>query len=240
MRTTLTSYLNKRLREEELVKKVHEENGPVITISRQVGCNGLKLAGKLAQRLNRNSTTQKWKVLSKEIFFESGKKLNLEPDKVKQALKRTEKYTFEEILNAFNNRSYKSERLIAKSVIDIVRNFAIEGYCIIVGRAGHVIAKDIENAMHIRLYAPLEYRINTIMKNNKLSREEAERFIVKVESERFAFRKAIRDENVDDDLFDVYINRESFKDEESIDIIECSIDKKHILKNFKNKKMEHN
>ena len=232
MSTKLTEYLNKRLQEEKLEKIDPKKNGPVITISRQVGCNGLKLAGKLAEGLNQRRTREKWKVLSKEIFFESGKKLDLKPDKVRQALKRTEKYTFDEILNAFNNRKYKSERHIAKSVIDVVRNFAVEGFCIIVGRAGHVIAKDIKNALHIRLYAPCEYRTKTIMENNHLTREEAIQFINKVEKERVAYRKSIRDDSVDDDLFDIYINRASFNDEETIHLIEQAIDKKHILEDY--------
>lgn len=232
MSTTLTEYLNKRLYEEKLEQKPHKKNGPVITISRQVGCNGLKLAGNLVQSLNQDANRENWKVLSKEIFYESGKKLDLKPEKIRQALKRTEKYTFDEILSAFNNRKFKSERLIAKSVIDIVRRFSVEGFCIIVGRAGHVIAKDIENALHIRLYAPLEYRIQTIMENNKVNRKEAINFIDKMESERDAFRKIIRDESVDDDLFDIYINRASFNDEETIHLIEQAIDRKHILEDF--------
>ncbi len=232
MSTILTEYLNKRLQEEKLKNKNFKKNGPVITVSRQVGCNGLKLAGKLAERLNEDVSGKKWKVLSKEIFHESAKELDLDPEKVRQTLKKSERYAFDEILKAFNKRRYTGERFIIKSVIDIVRSFSVEGFCIIVGRAGHVIAKDIRNALHIRLYAPCEYRIKTIMENNELTHEEARKFINKVESEREAFRKAIRDESVDDDLFDIYINRATFKDEETIDIIECCIDKKHILKDF--------
>ena len=55
----------------------------------------------------------------------------------------------------FNTKSFKSDRKIIKTVIDVVHSNAEDGNCIIVGRAGHVIAKDIDNSIHIRLFAPL-------------------------------------------------------------------------------------
>jgi len=232
MENVLATYLNKRLSDEKFLGKTETKTGPVITISREVGCNGLKLADKLASRLNNRRLQNKWRVLSKEVFLESARELDLHPEKVRQIFKRTDKYTFEEILNAFNNKRFKSERIIVKTVINIIRSFAENGFCIIVGRAGHIIAKDISNALHIRLYAPLDYRIHNIMENNQFSKEEAAVFIEKVEKERIAFRKAIREENLRDEYFDLYINRASFEPDATIDLIEQAMDKKQVLKGF--------
>lgn len=231
MENILSSYLNKRLKEIEISQKTKREHGPVITISREVGCNGLFIANQISQRLNKQFNGARWKVISKEVFSESARELNLEPEKVRHILKRTDKYTFDEILEAFNNRNFKSERIVVKSVINTIRSYAIAGFCIIVGRAGHLIAKDIKNAFHLRLYAPLDYRIQSIMERNKLQHDEALLFIQKVEKERIAFRKAIKTEIVDDDFFDLYVNRASFGDEAIIDIIEQAIEKKRILEN---------
>jgi len=231
MENKLTTYLNKRLKELELIERANRAPGPVVTISREVGCNGLDLANKISYRLNDRIPGLKWKVLSKEIFQESAKELELEPDKVRQILKRTDKHTFDEILEAFHNRNFKSERIIVKSVVKTIRDFAIAGNCIILGRAGHVIVKDIQNAFHIRLFAPLEYRIQSIMERKKMKMDEALMFIQKVEKERIAFRRAVQSEMQDEDFFDLHINRSSFGDEEIIDIIEQGIEKKQILKN---------
>ena len=223
MGNALMTYLNKRLAEENLFEKHGKMPGPVITISREVGCNGLDLAQKIAKRLNQQNLKSDWKVLSKEIFYESARELNLNPEKVRKIFKQTDKYAFDEILNAFNNRSFKSERKIIKSVIDVIRTLAFDGFCIIVGRAGHVIAKDIKNALHLRLIAPLEYRVKVIMENKNLNRQEALVFIQKVEQERIAFRKAISEDNPGMDYFDLYINRASFNDEDVVNIIEFAI-----------------
>ena len=235
MGNSLLIYLNKRMSEENYSKKNSSTAGPVITISREVGCNGLKLARMLATRLNSNNLAANWRVLSKEVFYESAKELNMEPERVRRTFKQSNKYTFDEIIKAFNDKNYKSERKIVKTVTDVVLSFAIDGFCIIVGRAGHIIAKDIKNALHLRLVAPLEYRTANIMENNQLNHEEAVKFIQKVEKERMAFRKAIGNENLQNELFDISINRAMFTDEEIVDIIEYAVNKKKILQSNKPK-----
>lgn len=236
MGNSLLIYLNKRLKEESSFNKDNLATaGPVITISREVGCNGLKLANLIAQRLNSRKLATEWKVLSKEVFHQSAKELNLEPERVRRILKQTNKYTFDEIIKAFNDKQYKSERRIIKTVSEVVRSFAVDGFAIIVGRAGHIIAKDIKSALHIRLVAPLEYRIKNIMENNRLNREEAILFIQKVENERNAFRNAMIEVKLHEDMFDLTLNRSSFDGEELVDIIEYAVDKKKILTGFERK-----
>lgn len=230
MGNSLMIYLNKRLEESKNQSaKNHFTPGPVITISREVGCNGLKLAQQVAARLNERKFETDWKVLSKEVFYQSALELNMNPDRIHRIFKQTDKFVFDEILKAFSDKQYKSERKIIKTVADVVRSFAVDGFCIIVGRAGHILAKDIEHALHIRLIAPLEYRIRNIMENNRLNREEAIHFIDRVEKERIAFRKAICQEKMVEESYDICINRAAFDDNLIIDLIEFAVDKKNIL-----------
>lgn len=236
MSNILAGYLNKRLSQEK--KRSFDSwntPGPVITISREVGCNGLVVANDLAERLNKKHRPSHWQVLSKEIFLKSAKELSLETDHVRRIFKQSDKFIFEDILKAFNNRNYKSEQKIINTVIDVVRSFAIDGFCILVGRAGHIIASDIENALHLRFTAPLEYRIKNIQNNNDLNRDEAIRFIAKVEKERMAFRKVIKAETSHDEIFDLSINRASFTSQQAIDMIEMALDQKGIMKDIKSK-----
>ena len=226
-------YLNKRLLGFDIRKTKSLEPGPVITISREVGCNGLKLARLLATRLNTHSSAAEWRVLSKEVFNESARELDMDAERVRKTFKQADKYTFDEILKAFNDKNYKSDRKIAKTVSDVIHSFAIDGFCIIVGRASHIIAKDIKNSIHIRLVASSEYRIENIMKNKKLNRQKAIEFISKIEKERSAFRNAVCKDKNFEELFDLTINREKFNDEEIVDIIEYAVNKKKILLGYK-------
>ncbi|WP_297092003.1 cytidylate kinase-like family protein [uncultured Draconibacterium sp.] len=236
MGNSLMNYLNSRMKEENSLQSSHTgQAGPVITISREVGCNGLVLARMIAERLNKKLSRCSWNVLSKEIFYESAKELDLDPEKVRRTFKKTDRYIFEEILNAFKDKRYKSEDRIIKSVKEVVRTLAVDGYCIIVGRASHIIASDIKNALHLRLTAPLGYRINTIMTNNKLNRNEAITFIEKVEKERAAFRKALKESSLREEFFDLTINRGSFSNEQAVELVEFAIEQKGILIDYKPK-----
>jgi cytidylate kinase len=232
MGNALLEYLTKRMGDQKVYTNPNRMPGPLIIFSREVGCNGVKLAHKLASRLNQHHLGPDWKVLSKEVFFQSAKELDMEPEKVQRVFKYSNSYTFNDILNAFGTKKFKSEKKVIKTVNEVIRTFAEEGFCIIVGRAAHIIAQDINNALHLRLLAPLEYRIKTIIENNHLNREEAINFIRKVETERKAFRKAIRQEAPENDLFDLCINRAAFTDEEAIDIIELAAEKKNIFKDY--------
>lgn len=226
MTNTLIHYFNKRLLEErKQVTFKKKELGPVITISREVGCNGIVLANLLASELKKQYKTD-WNVLSKEIFYKSAHELDLHPEIIRKTMKSSEKSAFDHILKAFNDKKYKSDQKIAKTVRDVVRGFAEEGHNIIVGRASHIIAKDIKNALHLRLIAPLDYRTKNIMHNNKLSKAEAKAFIEKVENERKSFRKAVKAVQLSDDHFDLSINRASFSPEQSVELILFALEEK--------------
>lgn len=236
MGNALLNYLNNRLQESQSFNRRYPATaGPVITISREVGCNGLVLARKLAATLNRQQSFNEWKVLSKEVFFKSALELNLAPDIVKKSIKKADSYTFEQILKAFGDKRYISEAKIAKTVRNVIYSLAVEGFNIIVGRASHMIAHDIKNSLHLRFTAPLEYRVANIMDNNQLCRKDAIEFINRVEQERMAFRKAMKEESRHEEYYDLIINRASFTNDQAVDLILMAIDKKHILADYKQK-----
>ena len=232
MSNTLLEYLNKRLEKKKFHDKVNDVPGPLITISREVGCDGVKLANKIAVRFNQRHLGPDWKVLSKEVFYESAKELDMKPEEVRRAFKYAESYTLNDILNAFGTKKFKSEQKVIKTVNEIIHSFADEGFCIIVGRAAHIIAHDIRNALHLRFFAPLDYRIKNIMDHNHLNHEEAIEFIAKVENERKAFRMSISKESSESFLFDLHINRGTFTDDETIDLIELAAGLKKIFRDY--------
>jgi cytidylate kinase len=227
----LLKYLNNRFIETEIIKKNQEPiSKPVITISREVGCNGVKLAHLLAEKLNKKNPPVKWRVISKEVFFESARELDMNPDALRKALSQREKFHFEEIIKAFNDKKYKSGPTIAKTTREVIMHFATDGYCIIVGRAGNIIAKELKSALHVRLTAPMDYRVDTIKENNALTHEKAIGFINRVEEERIAFRESVLGEKIHEELFDVTLNCGVFSNEAIVELIEFAAEKKGIFK----------
>ncbi len=235
MKNSLINYMNKRLIKEMSFNIDMQKPGPVVTISREVGCNGLLLAKMLSERLNEINHLEPWRVISKEVFQESARELDLDLNRVTKIFKQKDRYAFEEILAAFNTKSYKSDRKIIKTVVDVVHSNAEDGNCIIVGRAGHIIAKDIDNAIHVRLFAPLEERIKSVMVRRDLTRIEAIRFIQSVEKDRHSFREAIYNSLKRTGNFDLIINTSSFSDGQIINLIENAIKEKGLLHRVKQK-----
>ncbi len=192
MENSLLNYMNKRFGEISPVRRKESHiAGPVITISRQVGCGGVKIAHNLAEALNEFVICKKWQVISKEVLHESARQLELDPRKVNRLFTPDEHSTFDEILEAFNAKMYKSDRMILKTVKEVIKGFAVDGCCIIVGRAGHIIAKDIEHSLHVRLEAPLDWRIEKIASRNNISTDEAIKFISETEKKTGNFSQAL-------------------------------------------------
>ncbi len=230
MDNTLINYLNKRLIKTTSITEREKPHGPVITISREVGCSGLELAFALAEKLNKTSCRDSWKVISKEILQQSALELGVDPEKVSRIFKQMDRTSFDEILDAFSEKRYKTDKRIIRTVYDVIRSFGEDGFCIIVGRASNVICADISHSLHIRMVAPMEYRISCIMQKNGWSKAEAVKFISTVEKERFAYRHTVMGKNpLEEEFFDITFNRAEFTPSMVVDHIMMAISQKKIL-----------
>jgi len=229
-------YLNKRLHQNDPKYQSNKtQPGPVICISREVGCGGVNIARILAADLDKHSLYNKWRVLSKEILEESARELDMDPDKLRNYLREGERNIFDDILNAFSEKRYKSERKISKTMIDLISSFANDGHCIIVGRAGHIIARDIKKSLLVRLTAPLAWRIKQIMEKNQLNLREANEFIETTEKERHNLRKHIAGSYGIEDEFDLTINLSRIKPEDAISLIRSAAHVKGLLETSESK-----
>lgn len=228
-------YLNKRLHQyENKYQSVNAEPGPVICISREVGCGGVNVARLLAAELDKQSMC-KWKVLSKEILEESARELDMDPNRLRSFLKEGERNLLDDVLNAFSEKRYKSERKISKTLIDLINSFAADGHCIIVGRASHIIASGIKKSLLVRLTAPMNWRLKQIMEKNRLSLREAVEFIEKTEKERQNLRKHIAGDDHREDEFDLTINLSRIDVTEAIKLIIAAAQNRGLLEKSRSK-----
>ncbi len=236
MNNTMMVYLNKRMNEQnQKYPSVGKKTGPVICISREVGCGGVVIARLLAAELDKQSLCKKWRMLSKEILKESARELDMDPNKLRSILKDGDRSMFDDILNAFSEKRFKSERKISKTLIDLITSFANDGYCIIVGRAGHIIAQDIKQSLLVRLTAPLKWRIRQIMEKNNLNLREANEFIEKTEKERHNLRKFIAGDKGIEDEFDLTLNLSRMSIEEAISLIYSAAKSRGMIEASKSK-----
>ena len=236
MNNTLMVYLNKRLHQNDSrYLESNSQPGPVICISREVGCGGVNLAKLLANELDKQCVCKKWKVISKEILEESARGLEMDPNKLRNYLKEGDRSIFDDVLSAFSEKRFKSDRKISKTLIDLILSFVNDGYCIIVGRAGHIIASEIEKSLLVKLTAPMDWRIKQIMEKNKLKMREAVEFIEKTEKERDNFRKHVAGDRAQREEFDLCINLSRMTIEQVISTICVAAQTKGLLETNKSK-----
>lgn len=229
-------YLDKRMRlNDPKFQSSGTRPGPVICISREVGCGGVNFARLLAAELEKLSLCTRWKVISKEILTESARELDMDRVKLRNIMKEGDRGIFDEILAAFNDKRFKSDRKIGKTLADLIRSFVVDGHCIIVGRAGHIFAHDIEKSLLIKLTASKDWRIKQIMEKNNFKLREAIEFIDRTEKERQNFRKYFSDSVSQEDEFDLTINISRISIQDALNLIRFAAQSKGLLETHKSK-----
>ena len=220
MKIDLSKYLTQRYIE-SLEKQKFE--GPVITISRECGCPGTKVAAGLVSRLNQVKSTKvqdfPWRWINKEILSESAKELELDPADIEYIFKFEKKNFFDDILSSQSKKYYKSDRRIRNTVARVVRSIAAEGNVVIIGRGGVAITREMENSLHVMLGAPLSWRITRNAERLGMSEKNAKQHTVETDRKRKEFRDQFHGSDTDYTRFDVIYNSMTL----SVDEIATSI-----------------
>ena len=107
---------------------------------------------------------------------------------------------------------------IKKTIGEVIKTFAERGHVIIVGRAGASICHDIPKSLHIRMIAPLEFRMNEVSRKYMISLHDAEKKIHEIEKQRKAFRDQFMNKK-EKEMFDVYYNFMTCTEEEILQSI---------------------
>lgn len=230
-RNVFEKYFNEMLKNQK-TKLI--EKGPYISISRDFGCMANVIAQKLARELtkrNKAKGIQKdWKWINKVILQESAKALELSPSKIEYVFQSQRKSIMDEIVSAMSTRYYKSDKRIRKTIIEVIRSIAKTGHVIIVGRGGVAFKKDNPESIHIKLTAPIEWRIDRIVKNYNKTRKEALKYVLEVDQERKFLIDSFMGFDTDCSIFDLTFNRQTLKDDEVISIILNLMEKRKLIR----------
>ena len=210
----LLKYFDSRFNRTE-PKKVKEL--PFITISRETGCGAVNVAKLLIKEFKEKD--QKWRYIDKDVLFDSAKKLKLNASKINYVFEAKSKTHADEILSALSNKYYKSDKVVKKTIADVVTHFAEEGRVILVGRAGAAITENMKRSLHIRLVAPISWRIDSLMKRNNSSYDETKRYIEDIDKKREKLMTFFCKKKPKDMCFDLTINCDKFSKKQIVNII---------------------
>lgn len=220
------NYFDERYRRSILSNLVSGE-GPVVTISRQTGCDAREVALRVADQLNNKSGIRKWRWIDKDIIYSIAKELNTDYNRVENFYAGAKLTNLSEMILAFSG-GFISDLRIKKAIKDVILSICKEGHIVLVGRGGVSIARDIKDALHVQLIAPFYWRVDNVMKRKNLRLQEAEKYVVETDEKRFDLIQTFLDKksaNIDN-LFDVTINRISFNINDTADLIVSMYEKK--------------
>jgi len=194
--------------------------GPIITISRQTGCDAIATAKKLVQILNQRQKTNKWHWVDKQILTDAARILKTDQSRIESSLKGSESSALSDMIMAISG-DYLSDMSIRKAIKDVVLSICRQGHAVLVGRGGVSIAGGIRKALHIRMVAPFYWRVENIIKKRQYDIEDAEEFVVDTDEKRYNIILNFLDKkplNIDY-LFDATINRSSYSIDQIAELI---------------------
>jgi len=205
--------------------------GPVITISRDFGCPANLCAADLAELLTQKDENKEepWKVISKEILEQAAKELGLTPEKIEFVFNFEKRSMVDEVLEALSAKYYKSERKIRNTIKDVIRAMGEKGRVIIVGRAGSAILRDVPNSLHIKLIAPLDYRVDGVSRRHQITHSEAKKLTIDMDRKRKLLRNEFAGREVTIEDYDLILNCKDLKSDEVVEILTKAAEVKGLI-----------
>ncbi|MFH2036928.1 MAG: cytidylate kinase-like family protein [Candidatus Zixiibacteriota bacterium] len=167
---------------------------PVITITRGSLSASTKLTHRLAAELNCRS-------LSREDLIEYGKKYGID-----EFLHSARKIMEAKPPNSWDPHAKQIQHYltIAKAAL---LDFVVQGDIIYHGLQTHFILTDVPRVMKIKVVAPMDYRIKTLMEESEINENTAREHIKFVDEMRISWAKFLYGENFDDPTYyDMILN----------------------------------
>jgi cytidylate kinase len=162
----------------------------VITISRELGSRGNEVADLLCDQLGYCRVD---KAMLSQIAAESGVD-------VKAVLAKERTVTSKPKLisgqmtslygrqpGAFAKQSEIDDQTYHRVVRETMVHFAEQGDAIVVGRGGQIVLREWPGALHVHLYAPMEARVEELMKRYNLTKLDAQRRIERSDEQKRLF-----------------------------------------------------
>ncbi|MDO9510368.1 MAG: cytidylate kinase-like family protein [Bacteroidales bacterium] len=184
------------------------EPGPVITISREYGCPSKDIAKALYEKIQESYVGSycPWKIISKEIIQLSADKLNIPPSKIAYVFKDVSKGMMEEMIESLSTRYYQNDKKIKKIIIEVIAEFGRQGNVIILGRGSVSVTRNIKSSLHIRLAAPVQWRVERLAQRKNLSTKELTSMALQMDENRWRLIREMGQTSADIHIFDAVFN----------------------------------
>lgn len=142
---------------------------PVIVIGRQYGSGGHEIGKSLAQKLG-------YAFYDYEIIQMAAGSTGYEPQFIKDREENMTNSLLYDLMNQmyiYSDSQESPQDEIFESEGKVIRDLAVKGNCIIIGRCADYILRNRPHTLKVFLHAPEAFRVKRIMETEQLSKEEA-------------------------------------------------------------------
>ncbi len=179
-------------------KKEAQSSISVITISRESGSGGTILAAKLAKELN-------FDLFHREVIQEMAESAHIST-RIVETLDEKGLSVLEDSIAAMIRDRHLWPDQFLRHLMKVVGTIGKHGRAVIVGRGAQFILPDDEN-LKVRVIAPLAKRIRNVAHELDVAESEAQKMILKTDSDRRSFSRKYFYSDVTDPLhYDLVIN----------------------------------
>ena len=201
----------------------------VITINREVGTGGRTVGRKLAEKLG-------VKYCDKAVIDGLTQKFGLSPERIEE-IKAQKKSWWNDINNYYQTLvGSASMPMEAEVKLDnasmfetekqILQNLAAHESCVVAGRTGFMVFREWPNHLNVFIQASMAYRIQRVMRRQKVSEQEARDIIAKMDATREAYIKKYEDTSrYDTRNYQLVISMDDLSEDDAAEIIMDYIDR---------------
>jgi cytidylate kinase len=183
----------------------------IITISRGSASGGLMLAQGLAEKMG-------YKLVSREDILQSASKYGVSAEKLQEALLKPPGFW-----ERFQHERKRYLSFVQVALCEQAKNDRI----IYHGSAGHILLRGISHVLCVRIIAPMQFRIRMLMERESLLREEAIRYIEKMDRQRKDWTLFLYGVDwLDPNLYDLTINLTTLDIEGAVDLVAAAAQRK--------------
>lgn len=181
-------------------------SGPFVTVSREYGCGGFDVAEKTAEIINRERRpSPPWVAYDRAILDAIMNDLGISSSLLETLTSPARKQIDDFLQTTLSE--LPPQVVVYRSLAETVRTLATNGNVIIVGRAGRAITRGMEGGYHVRIVAPLEWRVERMAGLCGLSRKEAEKMILEKGRTREDYlRRFVKFESADPNDYHLTVN----------------------------------
>ncbi|MEN6465056.1 MAG: cytidylate kinase-like family protein [Syntrophaceae bacterium] len=218
---TIDQLVQEQLEKWKLADQERRTAKTVITISREPGCNGAYIAAKLAREF-------KLDLYAGKIVEEVAKSTRM-TTAVIESLDEKNRSMLDDWISMLDPAHSLWSQEYMHHLARLIGTVARHGRAVILGRGANFLIEP-ERQLRIRVIAPLEARIQNVMNRFGASRQEAEKRIKQVESDRKGYiHKYFKMDIAGPIHYDLVINTAFIGDDAIIAITRAGLKSKNLI-----------